>query len=119
MMTDTTVKKSRVSWLIATFFGVGFLKPGPGTYASAVTVVCWWGASRFIAPAWLLPVAVVASVAITLAGIPPSTVVAPESGVEDPGFVVIAEGAGPMIDPTGPPLAWEELFSSFLLFCRV
>jgi len=116
MMTDTTVKKSRVSWLIATFFGVGFLKPGPGTYASAITVLCWWSAGRFIAPAWLLPVAVVASVAITLAGIPPSTAVARESGVEDPGFVVIDEVAGQMIALIGTPLGWKYLLASFILF---
>src|SRR5258708_37084816 len=103
MMTDTTVKKSRVSWLIATFFGVGFLKPGPGTYASAVTVVCWWGASRFIAPAWLLPVAVVASGAITPAGLPPSPVAGPGNGSPHPGFVVLAERARPAHSPACSP----------------
>src|SRR6267378_5909055 len=116
MMTDTTVKKSRVSWLIATFFGVGFLKPGPGTYASAITVLCWWSAGRFIAPAWLLPVAVVASVAITLAGIPPSTVVARESGIEDPGFVVIDEVAGQMIALIAVPVNWKYMLAGFILF---
>ena len=90
--------------------------PGPGTYASAITVLCWWAAGRYIAPGWLIPVAIVASVAVTLAGIPPSTVVARESGREDPGFVVIDEVAGQMIALIGTPLTWKYLLASFILF---
>src|SRR5256885_2408690 len=76
-----TVKpKSRLSWLIATFFGVGFLPPGPGTWASAVTVALWWAASHLLQPGWLVPAAVLVSLAITIIGISPSTVVARESG---------------------------------------
>lgn len=108
--------RSRFSWLIATFFGIGHLRPGPGTYASAVTVLCWWAVSRTIAPGWLVPTAIIASVAITLGGIPPSTVVARESGREDPGFVVIDEVAGQMIALIGTPLTWKYLLASFILF---
>ncbi|HWZ42441.1 MAG TPA: phosphatidylglycerophosphatase A [Candidatus Saccharimonadales bacterium] len=113
---DSTKSQSRFSWLVATFFGVGFLRPGPGTYASAITVLCWWAVGRTLAPAWLLPVAIMAAVAITLAGIPPSTVVARESGREDPGFVVIDEVAGQMIALIGTPLTWKYLLASFILF---
>lgn len=112
----TTDQRSHASWLVATFFGVGYLRPGPGTYASAVTVLAWWGVSRFIAPGWLLPVAVIAAVAITILGIPPSTVVARESGKEDPGFVVIDEVAGQMISLIAVPLNWKYLLASFILF---
>lgn len=110
------VRKSRGSWLIATFFGVGNMYPGPGTYASAITVALWWVAAHWISPGWLLPVAVAASAAITLAGIPPSTVVARESGHNDPGFVVIDEVAGQMIALIGIPLSWNYLLASFILF---
>ena len=110
------VPKSRFSWLIATFFGVGFLPPGPGTWAAAVTVALWWAASHWFQTAWLVPVAVLVSVAITIIGIPPSTVVARESGRKDPGFVVIDEVAGQMIALIGVPLSWKYLLASFILF---
>ena len=45
----------------------------------------------------IIVTAIVASVAVTLIGIPPSTVVARESGKEDPGFVVIDEVAGQLV----------------------
>jgi len=55
-------------------------------------------------------------VAIVLLGIPPSTVVARESGINDPGFVVIDEVAGQMIAMIGVPLGWKYLLASFILF---
>jgi len=112
----TAAPKSRFSWLIATFFYIGFVPPGPGTWASAVTVLLWWGAGHWLLPDWLLPVAVLVSVAITLIGIPPSTVVARESGRKDPGFVVIDEVAGQMIALIAVPLSWKYLLASFILF---
>ncbi|HEY6308227.1 MAG TPA: phosphatidylglycerophosphatase A [Candidatus Angelobacter sp.] len=108
--------RSRVSWLIATFFGVGYLRPGPGTYASAITAGLWWTASRAIPPAWLVPVAVFTALAVTLIGIAPSTVVAQESGRKDPGFVVIDEVAGQMIALIGLPVNWKYLLAGFILF---
>ncbi|HEU4415281.1 MAG TPA: phosphatidylglycerophosphatase A [Candidatus Angelobacter sp.] len=116
MSSANTIKKSRFSWLIATFFGIGHMQPGPGTWASAVTVLVWWGASRWLQPGWLVPVAIIASVAITLLGIPPSTVVARESGRKDPGFVVIDEVAGQLIALIGVPLDWKYLLAGFILF---
>jgi phosphatidylglycerophosphatase A len=110
------VKKSRLSWLIATFFYIGYMKPGPGTYASAATVLLWWCSAHLIPANWLLPAAVAAAVAITLLGIPPSTVVARESGREDPGFVVIDEVAGQMIALIGAPLSWNYLIAGLILF---
>jgi len=112
----TTDKTSRGSWLVSTFFGVGYLRPGPGTYASAITVLCWWGASHIVAQRWLIPVEIIAAAAITLLGIPPSTVVARESGDNDPGFVVIDEVAGQMIALIAVPLNWKYLLAGFILF---
>ena len=76
----------------------------------------WWLIAHAIGPGWLLPAAALAAVAITLTGIPPSTVVARESGAEDPGFVVIDEVAGQMIALIGAPLAWKYLLAGFILF---
>jgi phosphatidylglycerophosphatase A len=108
--------KSRFSWLIATFFGIGHLQPGSGTWAAGVTVLLWWGASHWIPSSWLFPVIVIASAVVTLIGIPVSTVVARESGVKDPGFVVIDEVAGQLIALIGAPLDWKYLLAGFILF---
>jgi phosphatidylglycerophosphatase A len=108
--------RSRISWLIATFFGVGYLRPGPGTYASAVTVVLWWASSWMIASSWWLSFSIVAATAVTLIGIPCSSLVARESGRKDPGFVVIDEVAGQMIALIGVPVDWKYLLAGFILF---
>ena len=92
------------------------LRPGPGTYASVVTVLLWWAIAHGIDPHWQLAVAVVLAVAVTLLGIPPSTMVARESGVKDPGFVVIDEVAGQLIALIGVPLDWKYLVASLILF---
>jgi phosphatidylglycerophosphatase A len=113
---SNTPPKSRFSWLIATFFGIGHLQPGSGTWASAVTVLLWWGASHWLASEWLLPTAVAVSALVTVIGIPPSTVVERESGIEDPGFVVIDEVAGQMIALIGVPMHWKYLVAGFILF---
>ena len=116
MELPATVPKSRVSWLIATFFGIGHLQPGSGTWASAVTVLLWWALSHYLAASWLVPVAIAISVLVTLIGIPPSTVVARESGIEDPGFVVIDEVAGQMIALIAVPVNWKYMLAGFILF---
>jgi phosphatidylglycerophosphatase A len=79
-------------------------------------VLLWWGASLVVPPAWLVPVAVAVAIAITLLGIAPATVVAIESGSEDPGFVVIDEVAGQMIALIGVPPHWKYLLASLILF---
>src|SRR5690242_3927441 len=107
--TTSTVTKFRASWLIATFFGIGHWQPGSGTWASAVTVFLWWALSDYLAASWLVPVAIAISLLVTLIGIPPSTVVARESGIEDPGFVVIDEVAGQMIALIAIPVNWKYM----------
>jgi phosphatidylglycerophosphatase A len=108
------VLQTRWSWAIATFFGAGHLQPGPGTWGSLAAVALWYGGVRACrleansGPAGpgrsagsARPSAVVstllASLAVTAAGIPAATRVAQESGREDPGFVVIDEVAGQLL----------------------
>jgi len=79
-------------------------------------VLAWWAAARGLRPEWQLVAAIVGSAAVTLLGIPVSTVVARESGRKDPGFVVIDEVAGQMISLIGVPLDWKYLLAGFILF---
>jgi phosphatidylglycerophosphatase A len=116
MASASRIPKSRLSWLTATFFGIGHLQPGSGTWASAVTALLWWALSHYVAASWLVPMAIAISVLVTLIGIPPSTVVARESGIKDPGFVVIDEVAGQMITLIAVPPHWKYLLAGFILF---
>src|SRR5512146_746160 len=56
--------------LVATFFGAGRLHPGPGTWGSAVTVLMWWGLTRWIPVTWQTQSAILLSLLVILIGIP-------------------------------------------------
>ena len=106
------------SWagLIATFFGIGHMRPGPGTWASAVTTLLWAGLAHFLPIPARIPVAIALVVVVTLIGIPAATLVARGSGIKDPGFVVIDEVAGQLISLIAVPLAWKTFLAGFILF---
>src|ERR1700744_2432162 len=95
----TAPRKTLWAWTIATFFGAGFLKPGPGTYASAATVALWLlGASLLHHNIPHVLIATLVALALSIAlGISAATRVARESGRKDPGFVVIDEVAGQLV----------------------
>ena len=101
---------------MATFFGIGRLHPGPGTWGSAATVLLWSAIAYGLAPALRTPVAVVLAVSVVLIGIPAATRVARGSGVKDPQFVVIDEVAGQLIALIGVPLGWKTFLAGFILF---
>ena len=102
------------AWIVATFFGIGNLGGGPGTWASIATVLLWWLLATHSSHAVLLAIAV--TLGVTLIGIAASTVVARESGIKDPGFVVIDEVAGQMLPLIIAPLRWKYLLLSLILF---
>ena len=110
--------KNWPSWLIATVFGVGYLKPGPGTYGSAVACVLWLIAGWFVHhdTHTLTLVTAVGVVLATAAGIPAATRVARESGRSDPGFVVIDEVAGQWVALLLLPPLWPNALLAFILF---
>ncbi len=113
---DTAVsRKTAWAWLVGTFFGVGWMKPGPGTWASIATVGLWRAFAPF-AGEFQIPAAIAAAALVTAAGIPASTRVARESQQQDPGFVVIDEVAGQLIALIGAPLVWKTLLASLILF---
>ncbi len=116
-MTDPLrVRAPRWATLVATFFGVGLLRPGPGTWGSAATVVLWWLASRGIAPGWQPLAAIVLATLAVVVGIPASTQVCRATGLKDPQFVVIDEVAGQLITLIAAPVAWKSLLLGFILF---
>jgi phosphatidylglycerophosphatase A len=102
--------------MIATFFGIGRLRPGPGTWGSLATVLLWWGLSYRIAPN-LQPLVATALACLTvIVGIPAATRVSRACGVKDPQFVVIDEVAGQLISLIAVPVTWKSLLLGFILF---
>jgi len=119
---DAVARSSVTSWAwwVATFFGAGYLRPGPGTHASVITVIFWWVLTMRLAPTQHLLVLGVLALVVTLAGIPAAGIVARESGRKDPQQVVIDEVAGQMIAllafPYFVPITWKYLLASLILF---
>jgi len=102
--------------LIATFFGIGRMRPGPGSWGSAATVLLWAALAYALPLALRAPVAIALAALVTLIGIPAATQVARASGVKDPQFVVIDEVAGQLITLIAVPLAWQAFLAGFILF---
>jgi phosphatidylglycerophosphatase A len=111
-------KKTLWAWAIGTFFGAGLLKPGPGTYGSISAVLLWYATAHILhpAPTALAIGTAIAAVIATLIGIPAATIIARESGREDPGHVVIDEVAGQLIALIAIPADWRHAALSLLLF---
>jgi phosphatidylglycerophosphatase A len=102
--------------LIGTFFGIGRLRPAPGTWASAATMLFWAAIASFLPSSIRTPAAIAAAAVIILIGIPAATRVARGYGVKDPQFVVIDEVAGQLIALIAVPLAWKSFLAGFILF---
>ena len=110
--------RTRVAWLIGTFFGAGVLKPGPGTYGSVAAAALWLMAGGLVhhnteTLTILTGIAVVLATAI---GIPAATRVARESGRPDPGIVVIDEVAGQWLALLFVPPLWTNALVAVLFF---
>jgi phosphatidylglycerophosphatase A len=106
----------RWATLLATFFGVGLLRPGPGTWGSAATVVLWWLVAHGIASSWQPVLATLLAALAVAVGIPAATQVSRATGLKDPQFVVIDEVAGQLITLIAAPVAWQSLLLGFILF---
>ncbi len=113
-----TLQPATPRWasLVATFFGIGRLHPGPGTWASAVTVILWWplasGVPTIFQPFWCASLAVL----VVAVGIPAATRAARGVSLKDPQFVVIDEVAGQLITLIAAPVTWKCLLVAFILF---
>jgi len=106
------------AWAVATFFGAGFGKPGPGTWGSVAAVLIWSAYSGLAHPApqtllFALLIGIVLSIGL---GVPAATIAARESGRHDPGFVVVDEVAGQWIALLFSPPGWKSALIALILF---
>ena len=115
---NQSATKTRWAWTVATFFGAGLGKPGPGTWGSVATVLLWAIYAKLAHPTpQALLTALLALIAFSLIlGIPAATIVARESGRKDPQFVVIDEVAGQAITLLFSPFDWKHALIALILF---
>jgi phosphatidylglycerophosphatase A len=131
------IRKPHFSYFLATACGLGYLKPGPGTWGSLAGVglsvlMTWIGARKllpiinlersvtfwtvsFVSPA-LQDYIVIAGIAII--GVIVATRVERHAGKTDPQFVVIDEVSGQLIAYSLPfvYLNWKSWLLGFILF---
>ncbi|MBV8522019.1 MAG: phosphatidylglycerophosphatase A [Acetobacteraceae bacterium] len=120
LSTSPPVRKTPWAWTIATFFGAGYWKHGPGTAGSVAAAAIWLltgyiGSGR-LSLAALSCLTAGAGLALLLIGIPASTIVARESGRKDPPFVVADEAVGQWITLVLCPSAIRYAVFGLVLF---
>jgi phosphatidylglycerophosphatase A len=101
---------------IATFFGVGRMRPGPGSWGSAAALLLWAAATRALPLSLRTPTAIALAAMVSAIGIPAATRVSRASGKKDPQVVVIDEVAGQLITLIGVPFTWKTFLAGFILF---
>jgi phosphatidylglycerophosphatase A len=106
------------SWatLVATLFGVGRLRPAPGTWGSLVTALLWWSLASLLPPAARTPVLLLLIIIVVAVGVPAATLEARGCGRKDPSHVVIDEVAGQLVTLIACPIGWQALLAGFILF---
>ena len=111
-------RKTLWAWTIATFFGAGLGKPGPGTWGSVAAFLLWSlaGMALHVSSQILLILLLAGIVASVALGVPAATIAARESGHHDPGFVVIDEVAGQWIALLWSPVDWRHGVIALILF---
>ena len=114
----TTNKRTAWAWVTGTFFGLGLMKPGPGTWGSAAAMLLWMAYANWTHAAInMLTLATFIAAGVALAiGIPAASVVARECGSGDPQVVVIDEAVGQWIALLGLPPTWGHAILALLFF---
>jgi phosphatidylglycerophosphatase A len=102
--------------LIATFGGVGYLKPGPGTWGSVATVMLWAVVSWRVPPDARTWATIAAAAFVSVIGILAATSVVRATGIKDPQLVVIDEVAGQLVALIAVPLRWKTFLAGLILF---
>ena len=106
------------SWadMVATACHVGHIKPGPGTWGSAIGVTLWLLAEKSVDEPWRALAVFGLAILLTVVGIKASTLVARATGIEDPSFVIVDEIVGQLFALIGAPVTWKVAAAGFLLF---
>jgi len=115
-MAKSPTEASSKAGTVATFFGVGRLRPAPGTWGSLATVLLWWGLATQLPVFARIPVIIVLIIIITAVGIPSATLEARGCGKKDPSHVVIDEVGGQLVTLIACPILWKPLLAGFILF---
>ena len=117
-LAKSPIESTAPGWatLLATFFGAGRLRPGPGTWGSLAAGLLWWLVASHLPAPLHIPVILLLIVAVTAIGIPAATLEARGCGKEDPSHVVIDEVAGQLVTLIACPIAWKPLLAGFILF---
>ncbi len=106
------------AFAVATFFGAGYGKPGPGTWGSVAAVLLWAAFAFAVHPSTLtLTLALTLGIVVATAlGVPAATIVERQSGRTDPGYVVIDEVIGQWIALLGSSADWRHGLIALVLF---
>jgi len=102
--------------LVATACHVGHIKPGPGTWGSAIGVILWVLVDSSAGETWRTLCVFGLALLLTAIGMRASTLVARATGLEDPSFVIIDEVVGQLCVLIGVPITWKVAVAGFLLF---
>lgn len=110
--------KTYWAWTVATFFGAGLLRPGPGTWGSLAAAAIWYFSLRAAHPSPFVAIAATLGgvLVATAIGIPAATIAEREAGRTDPGFVVIDEVAGQWLVLAVSPFDLGHALLAFVLF---
>ncbi len=109
-------KAPRLANAVATFLGIGRLRPGPGTWGSLATALLWFAACHWIPLAYQVPSAIAATALVVAVGIPAATSVSRAYGAKDPQCVVIDEVAGQLTALVASAVSWKSFLLGFILF---
>jgi phosphatidylglycerophosphatase A len=97
-------RKTLWATAVATFFGIGYIKPGPGALGAHPS------------PRTLFIATIAGIVVVIGLGVPAATIAEREAGRTDPGFVVIDEVAGQWIALLFCPPDWAHALIALILF---
>ncbi len=102
-----------IAKLVATNFGIGYIRKGAGTVAALFFCLAWWLIAKDVATSnYFL---VIINLVLLLAGTWSSFVVEKEWG-KDSNRVVVDEVSGMAISLLWVPVRWEYLLIAFILF---
>jgi phosphatidylglycerophosphatase A len=113
---STSSSAPKWATLVATFFGAGRLRPGPGTWGSLAAALLWWAIALRLPEPARIPAIVGLILVVTVIGIPAATLEARGCGKKDPSHVVIDEVAGQLVTLIACPILWKPLLAGFILF---